>query len=84
MCVKHGGGAPQVQNKARERLAALVDPSLARLAKLIDSDNEPVALGAVKDALDRNGYKPKDHLHLEGDLPVIFTLNLGNPRVTST
>lgn len=58
VCRYHGGAAPQVQQKAKERLAALVDPSITRLAKLIKAKNEKVALGAVKDVLDRNGFKP--------------------------
>ena len=54
VCRFHGGAAPQVIKKAQERLAELVDPALTRLAKLVDGDNPSVALGAVKDVLDRN------------------------------
>jgi phosphopentomutase len=58
VCHYHGGAAPQVQQKAKERLAALVDPAINRLTKLLKAKNEKVALGAVKDVLDRNGFKP--------------------------
>ena len=54
VCRYHGGKAPQVVRKAQERLAELVEPAIARLAKLVDGDNPSVALGAVKDVLDRN------------------------------
>ena len=60
----HGGASPQVRQKARERLAALVDPSITRLSKLLRSKQELVALGAVKDVLDRNGFKSPDTLKI--------------------
>lgn len=76
VCRYHGGAAPQVQAKARERLAELVHPAIVRLGKLVDAESEGVALGAVKDVLDRNGLtgKPGD-----GDAPGVttFTLNIG-------
>lgn len=54
VCVKHGGGAPQVQAKAEERLAALYYPAVVRLEELIAQKEFPsVAIAAVKDALDR-------------------------------
>lgn len=56
VCVKHGGGAPQVQAKAEERLRALVDPAITRLAELMAQGEFPsVAIAAVKDILDRDG-----------------------------
>jgi hypothetical protein len=59
----HGGGAPQVQAKAEERLRALVHPAITRLAELIDQKEFPsVAIAAVKDALDRNMGKAHESL----------------------
>jgi hypothetical protein len=40
-------------------LQALTPRAIARLGRLIESDNEQVALGAIKEALDRNMGKPK-------------------------
>jgi hypothetical protein len=60
VCYYHGGAAPQVQASAKERLAALVDPAIDRMVKLIKSKRDPVALGAVKDVLDRAGLKGPD------------------------
>lgn len=39
----------------------MVDPALAALRKLVDTaDSDSVRLSAVKDILDRAGYKPRD------------------------
>jgi hypothetical protein len=40
-------------------MQALAPRAIARLGRLIESDNEQVALGAIKEALDRNMGKPK-------------------------
>ena len=56
VCTYHGAGAPQVKKKAKERLEELVDPAITRLVQLVEqTDNPSVALGAVRDALDRAG-----------------------------
>ncbi|MCX6027655.1 MAG: hypothetical protein NTY23_15650 [Chloroflexi bacterium] len=62
MCRVHGGSAPQVKAKALERLKALQDPAITRLEQLIGSVQEQVALGAIKDVLDRTGLKPTGKL----------------------
>lgn len=64
VCMKHGGSAPQVKKKARERFNELVDPAINRLAKVIDDDNVPAAsqVAAAKDILDRAGYKPVEQI----------------------
>lgn len=40
-------------------MQALAPRAIARLGRLIESENEQVALGAIKEALDRNMGKPK-------------------------
>lgn len=66
VCVKHGGGAPQVQKKAMERLLALQYPAISRLAELIAQTEFPsTAMAAVKDALDRTLGKPVESVSLE-------------------
>lgn len=62
MCRMHGGAAPQVKAKAQERLASLVDPAIDRLAQLILSQTDSVALAAVRDVLDRNALKSPDEI----------------------
>jgi hypothetical protein len=55
VCRYHGGGAKQVQNAARERLAALVMPALGALSELVKQRKVPaVRLGAARDVLDRS------------------------------
>ena len=66
VCAMHGGKAPQVKAKAEARLAALVDPAIGKLQKLINARSEMVSLAAVKDVLDRNGFKPTDKHELTG------------------
>jgi hypothetical protein len=77
VCRTHGGAAPQVKAKAQERLAALVDPALGRLLELIAQKKHlPTALGAVKDALDRNGIglgKPAAAAHGDVNVQVIVS-----------
>jgi len=61
VCRIHGGSAPQVRATAARRvLEALVGPALVELRRLLDDVTVPphVKLGAVKDILDRTGYKP--------------------------
>jgi hypothetical protein len=60
VCFTHGGGAPQVRAAARVRLAALVDPSINVLDKLLKRQKkEPaIAFRAAVAVLDRNGFGP--------------------------
>ena len=64
VCKWHGGAAPQVKAKAEDRIREMVDPALNRLLKLIDDDSSGVALGAVKDVLDRAGYVAKQQVEI--------------------
>lgn len=54
VCIVHGGAAPQVKAKARERVQALVHPAITRLSSLLESDDERIALAAVRVVLDRS------------------------------
>ena len=61
VCVMHGGAAPQVKAAAMERLRALQDPAIDRLAKLIAQKEFPtVAYVASRDVLDRTLGKPQE------------------------
>lgn len=67
VCRFHGGAAPQVQQKARERLAALVDPAIGTLGKQLKNNKFPhVALSAAKDILDRNDITGKTKIEHSG------------------
>ena len=62
VCQVHGGAAPQVKRKARERFNDLVDPAINLLATVINNEEMPAPsrVAAAKDILDRAGYKPVD------------------------
>jgi hypothetical protein len=67
VCVVHGGKAPQVRLSAEQRIRDLVDPSLDRIKKAIDDDDNPqLALAAARDILDRAGYKATEKVQSDG------------------
>ena len=53
VCYVHGGASPQVRRSARERLALLVDPALARIAKVLKEGEDVVAVRAAIFLLDK-------------------------------
>lgn len=74
VCVTHGGRAPQVKQAAEDRIRDMVDPALNRLLALLSSDQDSTALAAVKDVLDRAGYKPVERIQEEqsGELTIRY------------
>jgi hypothetical protein len=71
VCRMHGGSAPQVREKARERLAVLASPAVKRLSELLTQDDDrKVALGAARDILDRNDLVGKTVVEHNGDLTI--------------
>ncbi len=60
VCKMHGGSAPQVKAKARQRLEEAADRMAKRVLGMAENDDIPpaVALAAAKDALDRAGLRP--------------------------
>ena len=57
VCKFHGGAAPQVKRKAQLRLAELVDPAIAQLARMLtQADKDSDKLRAAENILDRAGY----------------------------
>lgn len=59
VCTVHGGLAPQVKIAAEERLKTLIHPAISGLAELINNaDSDSVRLSAIRDLLDRTGFKP--------------------------
>ena len=87
VCPKHGGSAPQVKEKARLRLAFLVDPSIETLADFLKPESREKhpsqALGAAKDVLDRTGHKTPDEVNM-GIIHAGTTLDLDAVKGVST
>jgi HEAT repeat protein len=74
VCVVHGGAAPQVKRSAQERLAEMVDPLLTELFRIARSgENDSVRLAAIKDALDRAGYKPREKVDVNVQTVKVLT-----------
>jgi hypothetical protein len=66
VCAIHGGKAPQVLAKARERIVLAADNMAEELLKIaMDGSSEAVKLAAVKDALDRAGLSAKNEVSVE-------------------
>lgn len=53
----HGGSSPQARNKAKLRLAELVDPAIATLAReMASADKSSDRQRAANSILDRSGF----------------------------
>jgi hypothetical protein len=67
VCRSHGGNAPQTKSKAQRRLQQAADVLVQRLLSFALDGNvaDPVALGAIRDALDRAGMNAKTGVEIE-------------------
>ncbi len=76
VCAVHGGSAPQVMAKARERLVGMVEPAMVALHRAVtqtppcplcgrsDSDRDPAVINAARIILDRTGFGPSSKLEV--------------------
>lgn len=67
VCRKHGGAAPQVVAKAKQRLMEAAGGAASNIIKMQEDKRIPAAvrLAASKDVLDRAGVTPKQELKVE-------------------
>lgn len=73
----HGGSAPQVKDKAEERLKALQAPAITRLGQLVEQTEYPsVAIAAVKDVLDRTLGRAIEtqNVNVSGEIDIVTIL----------
>jgi hypothetical protein len=67
VCRIHGGGAPQVQKSAKQRLLDMVNPALAELARIMADKkaDDHVKLKAIQTVLDRAGFNRGVNISVE-------------------
>lgn len=77
VCIKHGGGAPQVKAAAARRLDELEEPAVGYYAWLLEQREYPSAgLGAANAVMDRLKGKPHESvdLHHSGEIDIVRVL----------
>lgn len=78
VCVSHGGAAPAVQAKAKQRLLAALDPAAAELVRIArEGKDEGVRVRAIREILDRAGLPREEVQRHEGDVVVSLHPALG-------
>lgn len=65
-----------LQTELRENFGSLAVEAQKQLEKLLKSKNEYIKMQAIKDILDRAGYKPTDKVEQtnKGDVNVVFNI----------
>jgi hypothetical protein len=84
VCFLHGSKSPQAVANAEERLKALVHPAITGLQELINNaDSDSVRLSAIRDLLDRTGYKPSEKIESTGDTTIrVEYADVVTPKLT--
>jgi uncharacterized membrane-anchored protein len=60
-----------VRERAQQRLLGMVHPALTALRKLIDdADSDSVRIAAIRDILDRTGFKPTLQIESAEDVTI--------------
>ncbi len=56
----------EIEKQMRENFGSLAIEAQQKLKKLLDSKNESIQMQAIKDVLDRAGYKPVEKTEISG------------------
>jgi hypothetical protein len=87
VCTHHGGSAPAVKAKARQRIEDAADRMARELLNMAVDENvsDAVKLAAIRDALDRAGLSAKTAVNVEvvAAFEVIFDDIVGGSRAES-
>lgn len=62
----------EIQRQMKENFGSLAMEAQRELKNLLKSRNENVKMQAIKDVLDRAGYKPTEKLDVAGAIPVVI------------
>lgn len=62
----------EIQKQMKENFSSLAIEAQKELKKLLKSKNENVKMQAIKDILDRAGYKPIEKAEVTGSIPVVI------------
>jgi len=63
----------EIQRQMKENFGSLAIEAQQELRKLLKSNNENVKMQAIKDVLDRAGYKPTDKVEHSGSIPIVIS-----------
>ncbi len=62
----------EMQRQMKENFGSLAIEAQQELKKLLKSKNENIKMQAIKDVLDRAGYKPIEKAEVTGSIPVVI------------
>ena len=63
----------EIQRQMKENFSLLAIEAQQELKKLLKSKNENVKIQAIKDILDRAGYKPTDKIEHSGSIQIVIS-----------
>lgn len=68
----------EIEKQMRENFGSLAIEAQQKLKKLLDSKNESIQMQAIKDVLDRAGYKPIDQIEEKTDMELTIKVDYGD------
>lgn len=68
----------EIQRQMKENFGSLAIEAQKELRKLLKSKNENVKMQAIKDILDRAGYKPIEKIEEKADMELTIKIDYGD------